>query len=103
MATALGTPGETTQPLSVTERCVAELWSEVLQTAELPGATDDFFTLGGDSMAMVILEFRIKEEFSVELSAGAVLSAPTLRELSALVDAARGGSHSSGIQSAAPS
>jgi acyl carrier protein len=91
---------ETSQPLSVTERAVAALWSEVLQTAELPGTTDNFFALVGDSMAMVMLEFRIKEEFSVELPAGALLGAPTLRELSALVYAACGGSRSLGTQSA---
>jgi len=96
-------PDETSQPLSMTERAVAALWSETLQIAELPGATDNFFALGGDSMAMVLLEFRIKEEFSVELPAGAVLGAPTLRELSALVDAACGSSRSPGTQSAEPS
>lgn len=91
------------QPASVTERAVAALWCEVLETTELPDATDNFFALGGDSMAMVLLEFRIKEEFSVELPAGAVLGAPTLRELSALVDAARRGSRSPGTQCAEPS
>jgi hypothetical protein len=44
-------------------------------------------------MAMVMVEYRITEEFSVELLPGAVLSAPTLRELSALIDATSGGSH----------
>jgi acyl carrier protein len=84
---------ETNPPLSVTERRVAELWSEVLQTTDLPNAVDNFFGLGGDSMAMVMLEYRIKEEFTVELPAGAVLGAPTLRELAALVDATTQGSH----------
>lgn len=76
------------QTLNVTERVVAELWSEVLQTDALPNADDDFFSLGGDSMSMVALEFRIREEFSVELPPGVILRAPTLRDLSALVAAA---------------
>lgn len=70
-----------------TDHILAELWREVLQSADLPVPTDNFFALGGDSMAMVMLEFRIREEFSVELPAGVVLGAPTLSELSALIDA----------------
>lgn len=65
---------------------VAALWKEVLQLERLPSASDDFFALGGDSLTMVLLEFRIKEEFSIELPQGAVLGAPTVRELSKLVD-----------------
>lgn len=95
--------GETSPPPSVTERAVAALWSEVLETSELPSATDNFFALGGDSIAMLTLEFRIEEELSVELPEGAVFGAATLRELSALVDAARGGSRSPGTPSAEPS
>jgi len=72
-----------------TQRIVAELWREVLQTQELPGPDDDFFALGGDSMAMATVEFRIMEELAVQLSPGATLGAPTLRELSTLVDQLR--------------
>lgn len=80
--------GEASQCLSVTERVVVELWREVLSAAETPSATDNFFELGGDSIAMVTVEHRITEEFAVELPPGALLGAPTLRELSALVDSA---------------
>jgi len=80
---------EADQSPNVTERTVATLWSEVLEVNAPPSSTDDFFALGGDSMAMVMLEFRIKEEFSVELPPGSVLGAPTLRELSDLIDRAR--------------
>jgi len=78
--------GGTSDALSVIEHGVARLWSEVLQTPDLPNAVDNFFSLGGDSMAMVMLEHRIAEEFSIELPAGSVLSAPTVRELSALIE-----------------
>lgn len=81
-----GTPA-TEQVSTRTECTLAELWREVLQSPELPVSTDNFFALGGDSMAMVMLEFRIKEEFSVDLPAGVVLGAPTLSELAALIDA----------------
>lgn len=95
--------GEANQASNVTEQAIAALWSDILDTTEQPSATDNFFALGGDSMAMVTLEFRIKEEFSVELPIGAVFSAPTLRELSALVDAARRASRSPSTQPAEPS
>jgi acyl carrier protein len=77
---------ETTQPLTETERAIATLWKQVLDTAELPSATDNFFALGGDSTAMVMVELRIKEEFLVELPAGAMLGAPSLRDLSRLIE-----------------
>ena len=72
------------------EEELGELWMEALQIDKPPIPTDNFFSLGGDSMAMVALEFRIKEEFSVELPAGSVLGAQTLRELATVIDAASG-------------
>ena len=80
---------QSAEPRSITERDVAVLWSEVLQTTKQPISTDDFFALGGDSMMMVMLELRVKEEFSVELPVGAVLKAPTLHDFSNLVNASR--------------
>jgi len=79
---------ENTHRSSDIELAVAALWSEVLQTERLPGSADNFFSLGGDSMAMVLLEFRIGEEFCVDLPAGAVLDAPVLRDLCALIEGA---------------
>ena len=72
--------------LTATERVMADLWREVLQTDRSITPEDDFFALGGDSMAMVTLEFRIQEALAVGLPAGAVLGAPTLSQLSNLVD-----------------
>ncbi len=72
--------------LTATQRAVAELWREVLRVEALPGPDDDFFSLGGDSMAMATVEFRIAEELSVQLLPGAILSAPTLRELAIMVE-----------------
>jgi acyl carrier protein len=72
--------------LSVTEQKVAALWREILAMPEFPRADDDFFEIGGDSMTMVMIEFRIMEEFFVQLPEGAMLTSRTLRELSTLVD-----------------
>jgi acyl carrier protein len=76
----------TTPQMSNTERAVAALWCEALQMPDLPSTTDNFFALGGDSMTMTLVEFRINEELSVELPQGALLGAQSLSELSALVD-----------------
>ena len=81
---------ETLEQLTGTERAIATLWKEALGTPELPGAADNFFALGGDSTAMVMVELQIKDEFSVELPPGAMLRAPSLRELSALVEKCSG-------------
>jgi acyl carrier protein len=75
------------EALTHTERALAALWVEVLQSQSSPSPRDDFFALGGDSMLMTMLEFRIAEEFSVELPPGIILRAPTLGQLSALIDA----------------
>lgn len=85
-----------TRVTSETEQTLAELWSEVLQTAVLPTTTENFFALGGDSIAMVLLEFRIREEFEVDLPAAAVLEAPTLREMATLMMSASSDSCSPG-------
>lgn len=79
--------GDSKPQLTGTEHQVAELWTEVLQTSQPPEPDDDFFALGGNSMTMVMLEYRLQEQFSIEFPAGVLLGAPTLRELSALVDA----------------
>src|SRR5579863_609123 len=79
--------------LSMTERTLGNLWCEVLQTVNSPKSTDNFFSLGGDSMAMVLMEFRIKEEFSVDLPAGTALMAPSLGELAAAIDAKLADAH----------
>jgi acyl carrier protein len=75
--------------LTATETAMADLWREVLQTNHVIAPGDDFFALGGDSMAMVTLEFRVNEALAVCLPAGAVLGAPTLQQLSQVVDSLR--------------
>jgi acyl carrier protein len=75
--------------LSSTERTLGALWTEILRSTDLPKPTDNFFELGGSSIDMVMLLFRIQEEFFIDLGDSAVFEAPSLRELAALIDAAR--------------
>lgn len=87
--------GNRRDALTTTESALADLWREVLQTSRSITPEDDFFALGGDSMAMVTLEFRVNEAMAVRLPPGALLGAPTLRQLSKVVD-------SMGARTAAP-
>lgn len=86
----------TQSQLSATECRLATLWTEILQTPSLAKPTDNFFDLGGSSIDMVMLLFRIQEEFSIELADGAVFEAPSLRELATLVEAAHASQSSPG-------
>lgn len=77
---------DSTESINHTEHALAALWAEVLELKAPPNANENFFSLGGDSMAMVTLEFRIQEDLSVPLSPGTLLRTPTLGELSRVVD-----------------
>lgn len=72
-----------------TEAVIAALWQEALQTPVPPTRDDDFFALGGDSMTMAMVEFRIVEELAVQIAPGTILGASILCELAALVEQAR--------------
>jgi acyl carrier protein len=54
---------------------------------ERVGVHDGFFELGGDSLIATRLVARIRERFAVRVRARAVFEAPTVAELSALVEA----------------
>jgi len=90
------------QEQGVTERKLAELWKEIFQTEAMPRATDNFFGLGGDSIGMITLLFRITEEFGVELPPDAMFGAQTFGELSCLVESARLSTASVGLISDKP-
>lgn len=80
---------ESTEFSTEVEQELASLWQQVLNTDDLPRPSDDFFSLGGDSVAMIMAEMRIKEEFSVDLPDGTMLGVSSLRELSQLIEKCR--------------
>ncbi|MFG1780658.1 amino acid adenylation domain-containing protein [Micromonospora sp. NPDC049048] len=80
-------------PASPTEHRLAELWSRLLPGGRTPasiGRETGFFTLGGNSLTVTRLMFRIREAFGVELSVGPFYRAPTLAATAAAIDAATG-------------
>ena len=69
------------------EQAVAALWSDLLDVAHV-GLQDDFFALGGDSIAAAELMATIAERGWTpgELAPGTLLLAPTLERFAGLLD-----------------
>jgi amino acid adenylation domain-containing protein len=79
-------------PRNPTETRLAGIWQDVLGLPRV-GVADDFFSLGGTSLAAAHLMVRVREEFGVELPLTALLEAGTIERLAARVASAgaRGG------------
>jgi acyl carrier protein len=67
---------------------VAGVWREVLG-ADRVGADDDFFALGGDSLAAARVIARIRAAFGVEMPITALFEEPTLAAQAAWLVSAR--------------
>ena len=66
-------------PEGQTEQRLARIWAELLQI-ERVGREDDFFELGGDSLAALRLATRVGSVFGVKIGVAALFEAPTLRQ-----------------------
>ncbi|MFK8023765.1 MAG: AMP-binding protein, partial [Ilumatobacter sp.] len=73
-------------PRTAVERALADVWAEVLHL-EGVGTTDDFFDLGGDSLAALEVVATIADTMQVSLDDAAVFQARTIRDLAALIEA----------------
>ncbi|MGH3431416.1 MAG: amino acid adenylation domain-containing protein, partial [Thermocrispum sp.] len=74
-------------PQTPEQYAMAELFGEVLELPEV-GVHDNFFLLGGHSMAAMRLLGRIRTRLSVELTIRDVFDAPTVAQLAGRLDAA---------------
>jgi acyl-CoA synthetase (AMP-forming)/AMP-acid ligase II/thioesterase domain-containing protein/acyl carrier protein len=89
----IGAPGdaqageEYVPPASELEERLAAAWRDTLQAPRV-GRQDDFFALGGDSLAAVEMLARVSVEEGVELPQVSLYDCPTLREFSSLVQEA---------------
>lgn len=86
-------PGPTAGHVSEAARCepegeieqqLAAIWSELLGIST-PGRDDDFFLIGGNSLAGLRMFSRIQREFGVSLPLGVLLRARTVRQLAARI------------------
>ncbi len=77
-------PAEAVVPRDRTEVVVASVWEAVLGIPGV-GVHDDFFVLGGHSLAAAQIAARLQDAFGVSLPVDAVFEAPTVAELASLV------------------
>lgn len=68
---------------------IASIWAEVLQLPSSPAPADNFFALGGDSLLMTMVLFRVNEAFQIELPPVALLETPELGAFATLVESLR--------------
>ncbi|MFN8443073.1 MAG: condensation domain-containing protein [Caldilineaceae bacterium] len=73
-------------PRTVTEKQLATLWEELLAHHPI-GIQDDFFALGGNSLALLKLATQLKRQFGQEVSLQAFLQRSTIEKLAQLLDA----------------
>jgi acyl carrier protein len=73
-------------PGSDTEKQIAAIWTELLNTQHI-ALGDNFFALGGHSLLVMRLVSRLQNRFSISLPFRSILDYPTLRGLSDYVDA----------------
>lgn len=85
-AIAATIPADAGPPATPTETVVAEIWRDVLRSAQ-PRRHDDFFDLGGDSLLANIVVNRIRNHFSLDVELSTIFMHPTLQALSRAVDA----------------
>jgi len=73
-------------PENEVQQALANIWGEVLHIDQV-GIKDNFFDLGGHSLKVVLLVFRIEKEFDIKLKIKDVFANPTIEALSNVIKA----------------
>jgi acyl carrier protein len=74
-------------PQTATQRKIAEIWSNLLTVDGIGiGVEDNFFDLGGHSLAATALIRRIRSAFGVEIRLASLFDRPTIAGLAEAVD-----------------
>ena len=74
-----------TPPRTRVELALAAIWRDLLRGTE-PGAEDDFFALGGQSLKAVQLLSRIHRDLGVEVTLKEIFEHPTLAALARIIE-----------------
>lgn len=69
---------------------LARIWASALKMNDMPDLTLDFYTSGGDSLAMMDLLVQVRREFGVSIPTRGFLKSPDLAGLIRLVETAPG-------------
>lgn len=75
-------------PQTGTEEELTKIWQQVLKKEQV-GTSDNFFDLGGQSMALVQVGALIKQRLGQNVSLPVLLSCPTIHSLASHLDHAR--------------
>jgi len=71
--------------MSSTEQTVARIWEEILQKKGI-GAEDDFFDLGGTSLALIRIFARLNDHFKLSLNGSILAEEATVSRLASCID-----------------
>jgi len=66
------------------ERILMSIWKDVLGIQEM-SRDSNFFELGGDSLQMMTMLFRIKQDMGTEVDPGTVFDCPTPAQLAIFI------------------
>ncbi|NDU99469.1 type I polyketide synthase [Pseudoroseicyclus tamaricis] len=88
-------------PETEVEKRLAAMWRELLGIEEV-GVDDGFFDLGGHSLIAVRLFAQIRKAFAVDMAMSVLFEAPTIRGLSALIEAKTGPAPAEAAEEEAP-
>jgi acyl-CoA synthetase (AMP-forming)/AMP-acid ligase II/acetyltransferase-like isoleucine patch superfamily enzyme/acyl carrier protein len=70
---------------SSSEKQLSDIWKDVLKVDQI-GTRDNFFAMGGDSLAMAVMMSVVEDQFSRSISIDEFLKSPTIEGLARLVD-----------------
>ena len=76
--------------LNETEELLAAIWARALELEHV-GAEQDFFEVGGDSLAAAVIAAHVHSTFGVRLDLRAIVDHPTVAELALLIASHRSG------------
>ena len=93
---------EFVEPGTETEKALASIWSSLLNAKNI-GVNDDFFDLGGHSLLAIALTIDIKRLMGKALPLASFMQAPTIRQLSRLIDSADGDAGKPEVSTTGPS
>lgn len=83
---SIATGTEYAAPVNDLQEKLVLLWQQVLGKDKI-GINDNFFELGGHSLKATQLAYRITGELNVSLELRSIFSAPTIRQLSEIIEA----------------
>jgi acyl-coenzyme A synthetase/AMP-(fatty) acid ligase len=78
-------PSPLVEPRSSEEELLAKLWAEVLAVDKI-GVHDNFFDLGGHSLAATRIITRVIQTFQLKLPMKALFDAPTVAEMAVIIE-----------------